>query len=102
MKGLVADNNVAGQLERLLDLIRHSEFADYFLQLVLTVETMETLGFSPDVIDRILWTRCQEREMVLITAQSEPKGGRFPRIRDPVWRSGFLPGRDVRGMRTES
>jgi hypothetical protein len=68
VRGILADNNVEGQVNRLLFLLRGDEWGEVWASLGLTVESFDSLGLGRDTPDDILWHVCQQRELLLITA----------------------------------
>ncbi len=68
MRGILADNNVEGHVNRLLFLLRGDEWGDVWASLGLTVESFDGLGLARDTPDDVLWHVCQQRELILITA----------------------------------
>ena len=68
MPGLLADNNVEGQVKLLLQICQTSRWRELWDSLNLVVETFEDLGLSRDASDLVLWQTCQVHELVLITA----------------------------------
>jgi hypothetical protein len=68
VKGILADNDVEGQLNRLLFLLRGEEWGEVWASLELTVESFDSLGLMRNTPDAVLWHVCQQRELILITA----------------------------------
>ncbi len=68
MRGILADNNVEGQVNRLLLLLRGAEWSEVWASLGLTVESFDGLGLTRDTPDAVLWHVCQQRQLILITA----------------------------------
>ncbi len=68
MQGILADNNVEGHVNRLLLLVRSDEWGEIWASLGLTVESFDSLGLLRNTPDAILWHVCQQRELILITA----------------------------------
>jgi hypothetical protein len=67
-RGVVADYNLVGHLKLLIHILDGAEWGEVWRHLGLTVENFESLGISRDIIDSELWRLCQERELVLVTA----------------------------------
>jgi hypothetical protein len=74
MTGLLADYNVGGHLERLVDVLLASEFAGEWVGLGLAVETFATLGIAEETDDRTVWQMCRTRGLVLVTANRNHDG----------------------------
>ena len=68
MRGILADNNVEGHVNRLLLLLRGDEWGEVWASLGLTVESFDSPGLTRDTPDAVLWHVCQQRELILITA----------------------------------
>jgi hypothetical protein len=68
VRGILADNNVEGHVNRLLLLLRGDEWSEVWASLGLTVESFDSLGLTRDTPDAALWHVCQQRELILITA----------------------------------
>lgn len=67
MPAIMADNNVEGQLDILLDLFRQPTWHEVWISLNIPLETFESLGLARETKDSILWSTCQERDIILIT-----------------------------------
>ena len=68
VRGILADNNVEGHVNRLLLLLRGHEWDKVWTSLGLRVESFDSLGLDRATPDDVLWHLCQQRELVLITA----------------------------------
>jgi len=68
VKGILADNNVEGHVNRLLLLLHDDDWREFWASLGLTVESFASLDLPEDTPDAALWQTCQQRELVLITA----------------------------------
>jgi hypothetical protein len=66
--GIVPDANCEGHFRALLRLLHNESRREFWHFLNLAVLTFEELGLSPDASDREVWETCQQREVVLITA----------------------------------
>jgi hypothetical protein len=74
VKGLLADINVQGQLELLLHVWESAPWREIWESLNLTVFSFEELGLARDVADDVLWETCQQRQIVLLTANRNDEG----------------------------
>jgi len=74
MAGIMADHNVEGHFEVLLRLWTSEAWQAMWESLELEVESFERLGLSQDTSDRDLWQICQQREIVLLTANRNDEG----------------------------
>jgi hypothetical protein len=74
MVAIMADHNVEGHFEVLLRLWTSETWQSMWESLGLEVESFERLGLSHDMADRDLWQICQQREIVLLTANRNDEG----------------------------
>lgn len=74
MPRLMADNDVGGHLEVLLNICRSAEWRDVWAVLEVTIESFESVGLSRNASDRDLWEICQRREILLITGNRNRMG----------------------------
>ncbi len=74
MKGILADSNVQGHLEILLDYWQSAEWREIWESLTLVVHTFADLGLARDTSDDVLWRTCQERQVLLLTANRNDDG----------------------------
>jgi hypothetical protein len=68
MRGILADADCVGQVELLIDLMQDSTRRELYEFLDLRVFLLADLGLSSDSSDRVIWERCHDDELVLITA----------------------------------
>jgi hypothetical protein len=74
MAGIMADHNIEGHFVVLLNVWTSSTWASLWESLALEVESSERLGIPYDASDRELWQVCQQRDIVLITANRNDEG----------------------------
>ena len=74
MAGIMADHNVEGHFVVLLRLWTSDTWRPVWESLTLEVESFERLGVPHDTSDRELWQLCQQREIVLLTANRNDEG----------------------------
>lgn len=74
MTGIMADHNVEGHLVVLLRLWTSDVWAALWESLEFEVESFERLALPYDIPDRDLWQVCQQRNIVLITANRNDDG----------------------------
>jgi hypothetical protein len=75
MRGLLADVNVQGQFETMVEQIWCSpEWAELWESLKLTVESFSSLQLDSDETDDVIWERCQEEGLILFTANRNHDG----------------------------
>ena len=67
MKGVVADADFEGQLQRLVDIWNTSEWGPFWSGLRIHVVTFADLGLAKSASDQLVWRTCQSREIVLVT-----------------------------------
>jgi hypothetical protein len=74
MAGIMADHDVEGHFVVLLRLWTSVPWRTVWESLALEVESFERLGVPYDTSDRELWQLCQQREIVLLTANRNDEG----------------------------
>jgi hypothetical protein len=74
MTGILADINIQGHLDVLLQVWQSEEWRAIWQELDLTVQTFEALGLTRDTSDAEVWQECQKRQIVLITANRNDDG----------------------------
>lgn len=74
MTGILADNDVAGQMAILVRLWHSDLWQEIWTALNIPVLTFEDLGLARDVSDAILWRACQDRQVLLITGNRNDEG----------------------------
>lgn len=74
MQGVIADADFLGHFERLLAVMQSEEWLPYWDALRLQIFDFGSLGLTHDTRDRMVWNRCQERELVLITGNRNDDG----------------------------
>ena len=73
MAGIMADHNVEGHVVVLLRLWT-SAASRAVWECALEVESFERLGIPHDTSDHELWQLCQQREIILLTANRHDEG----------------------------
>lgn len=68
MRGIIADANIEGHVERIMDVIRATDWSDYWDALGLEVVSFPELGLVPASPDVEVWRVCQQEKLVLVTA----------------------------------
>jgi hypothetical protein len=74
VKGILADNDVRGQVEYLVMLMQVEPWREFWQDLDLVFFHLEDLGLSPTSSDQEVWQRCQANEVVLITGNRNLSG----------------------------
>lgn len=73
MTGILPDANVVGVVRALINYLQGDQWQDYWESLKIVVFTFADLGLAESAPDSIVWNVCQEREVVLITANRNSK-----------------------------
>jgi hypothetical protein len=68
MKGILADINIKGQLEQMLYVWQNDEWREIWESLHLSIHSFAELGLTDIAPDDVIWQVCQQRQIVLITA----------------------------------
>src|SRR5437867_2878067 len=74
MKGTMADINAEGHLEILLYCWQSEYWLEVWEHLGLSVVTFEECGLNRESPDSVIWQCCQDRQLVLITANRNDDG----------------------------
>lgn len=74
MKGILADNDVRGQVEYLVTLMQAEPWAEFWQDLGLALLHFEELGLAGTASDLAVWQRCQAEQVVLITGNRNLAG----------------------------
>jgi hypothetical protein len=74
VKGILADNDVRGQVEYLVVLMQAKPWREFWVGLGLPLLNLEDIGLSATSPDLEVWERCQAEELVLITGNRNLAG----------------------------
>ena len=74
MPTIMADHDVEGHLRVLLNVWLSPGWIDIWTASRCEVESFDRLGIAEDAPDSLIWTKCQEREIVLITGNRNAEG----------------------------
>ena len=74
MKGILADINSGKQVRVLVRLLQDEGRAPFWNYLNLTTPTFAEIGLKPDESDWIVWQKCQEEGLVLVTSNRNAAG----------------------------
>jgi hypothetical protein len=74
MKGLLADADVIGQCQVLVDIWRADVWRSIWIELNCKVESFRSLGLPADATDDLVWHTCQNHQLVLITGNRNHDG----------------------------
>jgi hypothetical protein len=67
VKGILADNNVVGQVAYLAQMMQSEPWAEFWAELGLILRNFDDLGLAQTASDVEIWQRCQAEELILIT-----------------------------------
>lgn len=71
---ILADANIQGQVARLVTELETGEWAQLWAALGVRFTTFRVLGIPTNTPDRDLWRLCQQRTIILITANRNDDG----------------------------
>jgi hypothetical protein len=74
VKGILADNDVLGQVDYLVALMQAEPWREFWQDLNLVLFHFEDLSLSATASDTEVWHRCQAEELVLITGNRNLSG----------------------------
>jgi hypothetical protein len=74
VRGLIADVNFQSQLDRLTYILESDFWYDLWHGFDLVIESFAALGLHPETADRIVWERCQEEGLILLTGNRNDDG----------------------------
>ena len=74
MPGLMSDHDIEGHFEYLKRLILADEWRGIWDDLMFHFESFKSLGIAANASDDIVWTVCQENEIVLVTGNRNADG----------------------------
>jgi hypothetical protein len=74
VRGILADNDVRGQVDYLGALLRSEPWEEFWDDLGLALLHFEEAGLSPTATDLEVWQRCQAEQLALITGNRNLTG----------------------------
>lgn len=74
MQAILSDVNMEGQVRRLVQFLEGPEWREFWEALGLSLLTFADLGLSEKSPDSLIWRTCQERGVILITANRNNEG----------------------------
>ena len=74
MRGILADTNIGGHFQILLRLFQEKSRKELWESLKLSTPTFHDLGLPDRALDSVVWNRCQQDDLVLITANRNASG----------------------------
>lgn len=67
MQGILADVNILGQVEYLVERMRAESWAEFWQDLGLVLRRFEDVELAVTATDLEIWEKCQQEELILIT-----------------------------------
>src|SRR5439155_5672074 len=64
---LLADANIQGHIDRLLKWMQSGPWSEFWSYLGLSCLSFSDIGLDPSNSDELVWHRCQERQVFLLT-----------------------------------
>lgn len=74
VKGILADANIQGHVNYLVDLLHSPYWLDLWEELGLVYATFEDVGLDRAASDLDIWQRCQDEGYILITDNRNQEG----------------------------
>ncbi len=74
MKAILGDINIQGHLRVLLAILQRDDWQEFWNDLNLAFLKFQDVGLSPQATDAVIWQMCQQRDMVLLTANRNQAG----------------------------
>ena len=74
MISLLADVNIQGHVDRLVDRMQSNYWREFWDYLALRYISFSDLGLVREDTDAVIWKRCQERNAVLVTNNRNDDG----------------------------
>ncbi len=74
LRGILGDNNVEGQIEEVVQILESPRWKGLWHGLRLQVCDFDDFGLSESSSDRLIWTVCQQEQLVLVTANRNQAG----------------------------
>jgi len=84
----MADANIQGQVDKLAKRMQLKDWIDFWNYLQLCFLTFADIGLEPADSDAVVWKRCQERQIFLLTSN---RSGRDPDSLEATIRSQNTP-----------
>ncbi len=74
MPRIMADHNVEGHLDAILDFLRSETWQEFWEEAAVTAVSFGGLGLERNTADSLLWQICQSQEIVLFTGNRNREG----------------------------
>lgn len=71
---LLADENIQGQIRRLVSRMQGAPWTEFWTDLHISCVSFADVGLHPGDTDAIVWHRCQERQAFLLTNNRNDDG----------------------------
>jgi hypothetical protein len=78
MKGVLTDVNIQGQVRALFAILLGESWRDFWAAVNVPLRTFGDLGLAENAPDSVVWQRCQQEQLVLITANRNADGPDSP------------------------
>lgn len=74
MNGILADVNIEGHVDLLVALMQAEPWKLFWDHLQLRYVHFTDVGLAPDALDSLVWTTCQNQQLLLVTDNRNRKG----------------------------
>ena len=74
MTGILADVNIQGHVDLLIDLLTSETWIEFWQALGIRYATFADVGLDTDAPDDLIWQKCQDQDLVLITSNRNQSG----------------------------
>jgi hypothetical protein len=74
VRAILSDVNIQGHVQALVHVLEGPAWRDVWASLNLALYTFRDLGLEREVADSILWQKCQDEQVILITANRNADG----------------------------
>jgi len=71
---LLADANIQGHVDRLVQRMQGEPWVDFWKSLQMTCVSFADVGLDPSESDAVIWKRCQEKGLFLVTNNRNDDG----------------------------
>jgi hypothetical protein len=71
---LLADANIQGHVDRLINRMKGDPWVEFWTHLQLSYATFANVGLDPSDSDIVVWNRCQEKQLCLVTNNRNSDG----------------------------
>ncbi|HVA46417.1 MAG TPA: DUF5615 family PIN-like protein [Pirellulales bacterium] len=74
MTGILADVNIQGHVDFLVDLLTSDAWVEFWEALGIRYATFDDVGLDAESADAEVWQACQDKGYVLVTSNRNQKG----------------------------